>query len=52
MVTTVKDSEFVKNLNKQNHLIAFDGNHLQGFQVMSSTGFGDRYITEIIEFLR
>ncbi|MFA5514363.1 MAG: alpha/beta fold hydrolase [Sphaerochaetaceae bacterium] len=52
IVTTVKDSEFVKNLNKQNHLIAFDGNHLQGFQVLSSTGFGDRYITEIIEFLR
>ncbi len=52
IVTTVKDSEKVKNLNEQNKLIEFDGNHLQGFQILSSNSFGDRYIAEIIEFLK
>jgi len=51
-VTTEKHSEFVKNLSKQNKLIEFDGNHLQGFSIMSSNGFGDNYISEIINFLK
>jgi len=52
VVTTVKHSEFVKNLSNQNKLIEFDGNHLQGFSIMSSNGFGDNYISEIINFLK
>lgn len=51
IVTTVVDSKFVKNLNEQNRLIEFEGNHLQGFKVMSSDSFGDRYILEINKFL-
>jgi len=52
IVTTVKDSKYVKSLNGQNKLIEFNGNHLQGFQVLSSNDFGDRYIAEIIDFLK
>lgn len=52
IVTTIEDSKFVKILNEQNVLIEFDGNHLQGFMVLSSGSFGDRYINEITEFLK
>jgi len=51
-VTTEKHSEFVKNLSNQNKLIEFDGNHLQGFSVMSFNRLGDNYISEIVEFLK
>jgi len=51
-VTTVEDSKFVKNLNEQNKLIEFDGKHLQGFPTLSLKAFGDKYIIEIIEFIK
>ncbi|MDP2692521.1 MAG: alpha/beta fold hydrolase [bacterium] len=51
IVTTVEDSKYVKNLNSQNKIIEFEGNHLQGFQVLTSESFGDGYIKEIIEFI-
>jgi hypothetical protein len=52
IVTTVEDSKFVKNLNKQNKLIEFDGNHLGGFKALSSVSLGDRYIQEILGFVK
>ena len=51
-MTTEKHSEFVKNLSKQNKLIEFDGNHLQGFPAMSFNRFGGNYISEITNFLK
>jgi predicted alpha/beta-fold hydrolase len=51
IITTVDDSKFVKNLNEQNKIIPFDGNHLQGFNILSSVSFGDRYIAEMIDFI-
>jgi predicted alpha/beta-fold hydrolase len=51
IVTTVKDSKFVESLNKENKLIEFNGNHLQGFKTLTTNEFGDRYIQEIIKFI-
>lgn len=51
VVTTVDDSKYVKNLINQNKIIEFEGNHLQGFQVLTSESFGDGYIKEMIEFI-
>lgn len=51
IVTTVEDSKYVKNLNSQNKIVEFEGNHLQGFQALTSGSFGDGYINEIIEFI-
>jgi hypothetical protein len=50
IVTTVEDCKYVKDLNSQNKIIEFEGNHLQGFQVLTLESFGDGYIKEIIEF--
>lgn len=51
IVTTIEDSKYVKNLNSQNKIIEFEGNHLQGFQVLTSESFGDGYIKEINGFI-
>ncbi len=52
IVTTVEDSKFVEKLNPHNKLIEFDGNHLQGFQILTFKELGDRYVKEIIEFIK
>lgn len=52
IVTTGKDSKYVKNLNSQNKIIEFEGNHLQGFQVLTSKSFGDEYIKGMIDFIK
>lgn len=51
IVTTVEDSKLVKALTKQNYLVEFNGNHLQGFQALTSKEFGDGYVEEIVRFL-
>lgn len=52
IVTTVNDSKYVASLNKENKLIEFEANHLQGFQTLSTVSYGDKYITEILRFIK
>ncbi|MBZ0244139.1 MAG: hypothetical protein K8F24_13040, partial [Bacteroidales bacterium] len=44
-------SQFVTNLNQENELVEFDGNHLQGFQTLTQKTFGVGYIKKIINFI-
>lgn len=51
VVTTVDHSRELLKLNAANKLAEFEGNHLQGFMVLSVEGYGDKYISEIIHFI-
>ena len=52
VVTTINDSKYVASLNKENKLVEFGGNHLQGFKTLSAGGYGNLYIDEILHFIR
>lgn len=50
-LTTVEDSERVKFLNPKNELVLFKGGHLQGFQALSGSSHGEKYIQSIQSFV-
>lgn len=50
--TTSPDSEKVVAQNSNRELIKYDGNHLQGFQSMTKSFFGDQYIFSIEKFIK
>lgn len=52
VVTTINDSKYVASLNKENKLVEFEGNHLQGFKTLSAGGYGNLYIDEILHFIK
>lgn len=52
IVTTINDSKYVAALNKENKLVEFGGNHLQGFNTLSAGGYGNLYIDEILHFIK
>lgn len=52
IVTTINDSKYVAALNKENKLVEFEGNHLQGFKTLSAGGYGNLYIEEILHFIK
>lgn len=52
IVTTVTDSKYVVSLSKENKLVEFEGNHLQGFQTLSNLSYGNKYIEEIKQFIK
>lgn len=52
VITTADDSKMVEEINPLNKLVLFDGNHLQGFKVLSGSGYGDKYIGAIFDFIK
>ena len=50
--TTTSDSEIVVSQNSNRKLIEYNGNHLQGFQTMTKSFFGDQYIIAIEKFIK
>ena len=50
--TTVEDSKQVAAQKKNRRMIRFEGNHLQGFQVLSKHFYGDGYLMEIERFIK
>lgn len=45
--TTLQDSQQMAEIRVNRKLIEFNGNHLQGFAVLSNSSFGDGYVEEI-----
>ncbi len=50
-LTTLDDSMRVKFLNPKSELIQFNASHLQGFQSLSSTSHGKKYVDGITAFI-
>lgn len=50
--TTSADGRIVVNQNPNRKLIEYNGNHLQGFQSMTKSFFGDQYIIAMEEFIK
>lgn len=52
MMTIIRNSKYTAVPNKENKLVEFGGNHLQGFKTLSAGGYGNLYIDEILHFIR
>jgi alpha-beta hydrolase superfamily lysophospholipase len=51
-ITTVDDAiKYKKSRKKICHIVIYKGQHLRGFQSLSENSFGDRYISEISNFI-
>lgn len=50
-ITTWEDSKRLANQRNNRKLVRYDGNHLQGFQVMSQTFFGENYVVAMENFI-
>ena len=51
-LTTVEESQRVKFLNSKSEIVLFKGGHLQGFQALSGTYHGEKYIKAMIDFTK
>lgn len=51
-LTTVEESQRVKFLNSKSEIVLFKGGHLQGFQALSGTYHGEKYIKAIVNFIK
>ena len=52
LFTTVGDSKSFANSAKNRRVISFNGDHLQGFQCLTKSDFGDKYIADMDRFIR
>ena len=51
-LTTVEESQRVAFLNPKSETVLFKGGHLQGFQALSGTFHGEKYIKSITNFVK
>ena len=51
-LTTIEESQRVTFLNAKNELVVFKGGHLQGFQALSGSYHGEKYVKAILDFTK